>query len=97
MDFIKACALSTADLLLIFLKVMHLLIATLATAALSFASLSRGLNIIVNNDDGFGSANIREFYRLLRAAGHDAIIVAPVVDNSGQGGRVSHIWLLNPF
>lgn len=29
------------------------------------------LNIIVTNDDGFGSANIREFYRLLNAAGHN--------------------------
>ena len=67
------------------------------------------LNIIVNNDDGFAAANIREFYRLLKAAGHNgtplsmsthvvpplicavsiAWIVAPVNDNSGQGGRVS--------
>lgn len=29
------------------------------------------LNIIVNNDDGFAAANIREFYRLLKAAGHN--------------------------
>ena len=64
------------------------LISTFALA-LSLSPASQALNIIVNNDDGFGSANIREFYRLLRAAGHDAWIVAPVVDNSGQGGRVS--------
>ena len=64
------------------------LVSTLAVA-LSLLLGSQALNIIVNNDDGFGSANIREFYRLLRAAGHDAWIVAPVVDNSGQGGRVS--------
>ena len=68
---------------------MRFSIASLPLAALSVASIAQGLNIIVNNDDGFGAANIREFYRLLRAAGHDAIIVAPVVDNSGQGGRVS--------
>ncbi|MCJ1460725.1 hypothetical protein MMC28_011107 [Mycoblastus sanguinarius] len=47
---------------------------------------SNALNIIVNNDDGFGSANIRELYRLLNAAGHNAWIVAPVENESGMGG-----------
>ncbi|KKY18348.1 putative acid phosphatase precursor [Phaeomoniella chlamydospora] len=54
-----------------------------------FTAASSALNIIVNNDDGFGSANIREFYRLLTAAGHNAWIVAPVDNESGQGGRSS--------
>ncbi|MCJ1268335.1 hypothetical protein MMC22_008223 [Lobaria immixta] len=58
-----------------------------ATAVTLFLASSQALNIIVNNDDGFAAANIREFYRLLKAAGHNAWIVAPVVDNSGQGGR----------
>jgi 5'-nucleotidase len=53
----------------------------------AFAVLSQALNILLNNDDGFGSANTRELYRVLRAAGHDAWMVAPAVDNSGQGGR----------
>ena len=58
------------------------------TAAVSLLSTSSyALNIIVNNDDGFASANIREFYRLLNAAGHNAWIVAPVDNESGQGGR----------
>ncbi|KAM0801666.1 5'/3'-nucleotidase sure [Usnea florida] len=47
---------------------------------------SIALNIIVNNDDGFGAANIRELYRLLNAAGHNAWIVAPVSNQSGKGG-----------
>ena len=51
---------------------------------LPFTSVA--LNIIVNNDDGFGSANIRELYRLLDAAGHNAWIVAPVSNQSGKGG-----------
>lgn len=50
---------------------------------------SIALNIIVNNDDGFGSANIRELYRLLNAAGHNAWIVAPVDNQSGKGGTES--------
>ena len=49
--------------------------------------ISNALNIIVSNDDGFGAANVREFYRLLKAAGHDAWLVAPVDNQSGQGGR----------
>ena len=51
-----------------------------------FSIVSNALNIIVNNDDGFASANIREFYRLLKAAGHNAWIVAPVSNQSGKGG-----------
>ncbi|KIX05411.1 5'/3'-nucleotidase SurE [Rhinocladiella mackenziei CBS 650.93] len=47
-----------------------------------------GLNILMNNDDGFGVSNIREFYRLLVAAGHNVWMVAPAFENSGQGGRI---------
>ena len=54
----------------------------------AYLTSSNALNILVNNDDGFGSANTRELYRLLRAAGHDAWMVAPAVDNSGQCGRL---------
>ncbi|KAG8531725.1 uncharacterized protein KY384_003357 [Bacidia gigantensis] len=63
---------------------MHFPSAFLLAAALA---TSNALNILVGNDDGFGSANIREFYRLLKAAGHDAWIVAPIDNESGQGGR----------
>ncbi|KAK6342248.1 hypothetical protein TWF730_001725 [Orbilia blumenaviensis] len=49
--------------------------------------LANSLNIIINNDDGWATANIREFYKALRADGHDAYIVAPVEQQSGQGGR----------
>lgn len=35
------------------------------------------LNILMNNDDGFESANIRELYRMLVGAGHDVLMVAP--------------------
>ena len=61
------------------------LAATLALAALPGAS---PLRILLGNDDGWAEANIREFYRLLKRSGHDVVLVAPVVDNSGQGGRV---------
>lgn len=38
---------------------------------LGLASCGAALNILLNNDDGFGSSNIRELYRLLREDGHD--------------------------
>ena len=52
-----------------------------------FISVSISLNIVVTNDDGFGTANVREFYRLLKKQGHDAWLVASVDDQSVQGGR----------
>ena len=58
-----------------------------STCLTALLATTNALNILVGNDDGFGSANIREFYRLLKAAGHDAWIVAPIDNESGQGGR----------
>ena len=43
-------------------------LSAVGTALCLFPLSVRALNNIVNNDDGFGSANIREFYRLLNAA-----------------------------
>lgn len=39
--------------------------------AYSLPAAIQALNIIVSNDDGFAAANIREFYRLLKANGHN--------------------------
>ncbi|KAK6542288.1 hypothetical protein TWF694_006248 [Orbilia ellipsospora] len=61
-------------------------IATAITFALS-CKLGASLNVIINNDDGWATANIREFYKALRADGHNAFIVAPIEQQSGQGGR----------
>ena len=63
----------------------YLLSALVCTSAL--VSPTHGLNILMSNDDGFGSANTREFYRLLRSAGSDTWFIASAVDQSGQGGR----------
>ncbi|KAK7508785.1 5'/3'-nucleotidase sure [Phyllosticta citriasiana] len=66
---------------------MRLPIAFAVAAVLCCFSTGQALRILLNNDDGWASANIRETYRLLREAGHEVLLVAPVVDNSGQGGR----------
>lgn len=45
----------------------------LATSALALSGFSNGLNILLNNDDGFGSGNLRELYNFLKAAGHNGM------------------------
>ncbi|TVY51822.1 Acid phosphatase [Lachnellula cervina] len=45
-----------------------------------------GLNILISNDDGFGTANIRELYKAMKAFGHNVYIVASVTNQSGMGG-----------
>lgn len=62
-------------------------LAVLATAA--FSASASALNIMIGNDDDFGTANIRETYRLLKAAGHNVLMVAPATQQSGQGGLSS--------
>lgn len=42
----------------------------LAAAGMLLGS-AHGLNILMNNDDGFGSANLREFYKVLKSKGHN--------------------------
>ncbi|KAF2762561.1 acid phosphatase precursor [Pseudovirgaria hyperparasitica] len=66
---------------------MRLSISWTVLGALVLSQASSAAKIILGNDDGWASANIRETYRLLKEAGNDVIMVAPVVDNSGQGGR----------
>ncbi|EJP64789.1 acid phosphatase [Beauveria bassiana ARSEF 2860] len=54
---------------------------------LVLAGSAQALNILLNNDDGFASGNLREVYRLLNEAGHNAWIVAPATMQSGMGGK----------
>lgn len=39
--------------------------------SLALAGSAQSLNILLNNDDGFASGNLRETYRLLKEAGHN--------------------------
>ena len=41
----------------------------------------------MGNDDGFGSAQLREFKCCFDEEGHTTVVVAPVDNESGQGGR----------
>lgn len=46
------------------------------------------LNILMTNDDGFGSANIRATKEALESQGHKVLIVGPLDNQSGTGGTV---------
>ena len=61
------------------------------------ASLSLALDIVLTNDDGFETANIRALYQRLKAAGHDVVISAPVHNHSGGGGRVEYQRAMEPL
>ncbi|PVH88073.1 5'/3'-nucleotidase sure [Cadophora sp. DSE1049] len=53
-------------------------------------ALGNGLDILISNDDGFGTSNIRELYKAMKAFGHNVYIVASVVNQSGKGGTVEY-------
>lgn len=66
---------------------MRFSFATAATATFAFSSHVSSLNILLGNDDGFASAQLRETYRLLKGHGHNVVVVSEVDNESGQGGR----------
>jgi 5'-nucleotidase len=51
------------------------------------AGVALALDILLTNDDGFETANVRALYQRLKAAGHDVVISAPVHNHSGGGGN----------
>ena len=61
---------------------------TALTAALGLVSTADALRILMGNDDGFGSGNLRELYKLLVEAGHDGTMVRPrclqIIDTNTQ-------------
>jgi 5'-nucleotidase len=65
----------------------------LALAALLSAQAGSAfaLNILLTNDDGFETANLRALSERLRAAGHVVVISAPTQNNSGRGGFVEFL------
>ncbi|KAH8101315.1 sure-like protein [Cristinia sonorae] len=49
------------------------------------ASAVNAQNIVLTNDDGWATAQIREQYQSLKDAQYDVILSAPALDNSGTG------------
>lgn len=53
---------------------------------ISLLSLALGKTVLLSNDDGFTSTEIRALYRDLKEAEYDVIMVAPVRQRSSYGG-----------
>ncbi|MGC0418320.1 5'/3'-nucleotidase SurE [Embleya sp. AB8] len=53
------------------------------------ARTPRRLSILLSNDDGQQGPFIRALQKALKAAGHDAVIVAPATDQSGKGTGIN--------
>ncbi|GAA4875001.1 5'/3'-nucleotidase SurE [Ferrimonas pelagia] len=57
------------------------------------AQPASALNILLTNDDGFETPNIQALYQALKADGHDVVIAAPYVN---QSGRSASLHFFNP-
>ncbi|KAI5448977.1 hypothetical protein NCC49_005710 [Naganishia albida] len=65
-------------------------LSTLAVAAGLVGGAAAHLNIVMTNDDGFGTANIRALYNELTKQNHSVLIVGPSDNQSGVGGTT--VW-----
>ncbi len=63
----------------------------------SFASGGGGpLNIVLTNDDGFETENIQALFSALVAAGHNVIMAAPYLGQSGTSGQIAFLQPIFP-
>lgn len=60
---------------------------TAAVALLASTTAALSKNILLTNDDGWLSTEIRATYYKLKDAGHNVFLVAPVSQRSGYGGK----------
>ena len=74
---------------------MALAILLLAPAP-GWAGGSQGLKIVLTNDDGFETENIQALFTALVAAGHDVIMAAPYLGQSGTGGQIAFLQPILP-
>lgn len=61
------------------------------------ATEARALDILLTNDDGFESAQIRALYAMLEDRGHSVVISAPTQNNSGTGGAMGFLHPVGPL
>ncbi len=61
-----------------------------------FALPASALNIVLTNDDGFESSLIQATFEALKAAGHDVILSAPYLNQSGVSGSVGFMVPITP-
>ncbi|KAK0713417.1 survival protein sure-like phosphatase/nucleotidase [Lasiosphaeria miniovina] len=61
---------------------------SLLKVGVAFAAAVQGLNVLITNDDGFGTANIRELYKQMTDLGHSCYLVASATFDVGSGTRL---------
>ncbi|MEM7409823.1 MAG: 5'/3'-nucleotidase SurE [Myxococcota bacterium] len=72
-------------------------IAVVTGLLLSLGSFSaQALDILLTNDDGFETENIQALYRALVDAGHNVIMAAPYVGQSGTSGQIAFLQPIPP-
>ena len=67
------------------------------TWMLLIATQACALDILLTNDDGFESAQIRALYAMLEVRGHSVVISAPTQNNSGSGGAMGFLHPIGPL
>lgn len=73
------------------------LLPSLCTALLLAATPAHALDILLTNDDGFETANLRALQQRLVAAGHTVLVSAPTQNNSGTGGAMRFLRPITPL
>ncbi|RZV58177.1 MAG: 5'/3'-nucleotidase SurE, partial [Pseudomonadales bacterium] len=69
----------------------------IAGAMLPLVALpASALNIVLTNDDGFETPYIQALFGALSAAGHNVIMSAPYLGQSGTGGRINFLMPIFP-
>jgi 5'-nucleotidase len=70
--------------------------ASAALSTLLLASSAWGLNIVLTNDDGFETENIRALFDKLEDAGHEVVMSAPYVNQSGTSAQLPFLRPIAP-
>lgn len=53
--------------------------------AAATAPLAHAVRVVQSNDDGWAEGNLRTFFNVLVAAGHDVVLSGPAENESGKG------------
>ena len=79
------------------MSVRDVLGASLIAITASFSAPAHALNIVIGNDDGCEASAVHALYQRLSAAGHQVIVSAPMLDQSGQGGALAFLRPVTPL
>ncbi|KAI0334141.1 sure-like protein [Cubamyces sp. BRFM 1775] len=60
-----------------------------ATTLLLFCALASASNILITNDDGWATAQVRQQFDVLNSTGHNVVLSAPALNQSGKSSLSS--------